>query len=104
MQFIHLNVHSHFSKGWGVGSIEELCLSVKKLGMERLALTDTNGLYGLIFFLETAKETGIRPIVGSELRTDNHRAVLLVKNMEGYSNLRGIISDRNCHENFDRRR
>ena len=36
--------------------------------MDRLALTDTNGLYGLIFFLQAAKEAGIRPIVGVEVR------------------------------------
>jgi len=24
MNFIHLNVHSHYSKGWGVGTIEEI--------------------------------------------------------------------------------
>ena len=50
--------------------MEELCLSAVKQGMDRLALTDTNGLYGLIFFLQTAAETGIKPIVGSELRAD----------------------------------
>ena len=65
MSFVHLNVHSHYSKGWGMGTIEELCQSAKEQGMGRLALTDTNGLYGLIFFLQTAREVGIRPIVGS---------------------------------------
>ena len=100
MPFVHLNVHSHFSKGWGVGSMEELCLSAVKQGMDRLALTDTNGLYGLIFFLQTAAETGIKPIVGSELRADDHRAVLLVTSREGYANLCRIISDRNCHGDF----
>ena len=69
MNFIHLNVHSHFSKGWGMGTLEELCLSAKEQGMDTLALTDTNGLYGLIFFLQTAKETGIRPILGGEIET-----------------------------------
>jgi len=99
--FVHLNVHSHYSKGWGIGTIEELCRSTKEQGMDRLALTDTNGLYGLIFFLQTAKEMGIQPIVGSELTTDDHRAVLLVQNREGYANLCRIISDRHCHQDFD---
>ncbi|UCF57366.1 MAG: DNA polymerase III subunit alpha, partial [Deltaproteobacteria bacterium] len=99
--FVHLNVHSHYSKGWGIGTIEELCRSTKEQGMDRLALTDTNGLYGLIFFLQTAKEMGIQPIAGSELTTDDHRAVLLVQNREGYANLCRIISDRHCHQDFD---
>ena len=101
MQFVHLHTHSHFSKGWGVASIEDLCLSARELGMESLALTDTNGLYGLIFFLQTAMDTGIRPIVGSELRFDGRRAVVLVKDRAGYANLCGIISDVNCHQSFD---
>jgi error-prone DNA polymerase len=99
--FVHLNVHSHYSKGWGMGSIEELCRSVKEQGMDRLALTDTNGLYGLLYFIQTAKEIGIQPIVGSELATDKHRAVLLTRNREGYANLCRIISDRHCHQGFD---
>jgi len=101
MSFIHLNVHSHYSKGWGVGTIEELCRAARDLGMKRLALTDTNGLYGLVFFVQAAKESGIEPIVGSELVSDGRRAVLLVKNPHGYANLSRIISDRHCHQDFD---
>ena len=76
MNFVHLNVHSHYSKGWGIATIEGLCRSAKEQGMKKLALTDTNGLYGLIFFLQTAREMGIHPIVGSEIRTGDRRAVL----------------------------
>ena len=101
MNFIHLNVHSHYSRGWGIGTIEELCRSAKEQGMDRLALTDINGLYGLVFFLQAAKEMGIRPIVGSELTADGHRAVLLVQNRKGYANLCRIISARHCHQDFD---
>jgi len=101
MNFVHLNVHSHYSQGWGIGTIEKLCRSAKEQGMDRLALTDTNGLYGLVFFIQIAREMGIQPIVGSELSADEHRAVLLVRNHEGYANLCRIISDRQCHQNFD---
>ena len=69
--------------------------------MDRLALTDTNGVYGLVFFVQTAKEMGITPIVGSELLCDGRRAVLLVKNAEGYANLCHILSARWCHADFD---
>jgi hypothetical protein len=99
--FVHLNVHSDYSKGWGVASIEDLCRRAKTLGMDRLALTDTNGVYGLVFFVQTAKEMGITPIVGSELLCGGRRAVLLVKNAEGYANLCHIISARQCYADFD---
>ena len=100
-QFVHLNVHSDYSKGWGVASIEALCRRAKTLQMDRLALTDTNGVYGLIFFVQMAKEVGITPIVGSELSCDGRRAVVLVKNYEGYTHLCHIISARQCHGDFD---
>jgi DNA-directed DNA polymerase III PolC len=99
--FVHLNIHSHYSPGWGMAIIEDLCRCAKEQGMDRLALTDTNGLYGLIYFIEAAKETGIQPIVGSELVTDEHRAVLLVQTHTGYANLCRIISARQCHQDFD---
>ena len=101
MQFIHLHTHSHFSKGWGLGSIEELCRCAQVHHMDRFALTDTNGLYGLVFFIQTAMDMGIKPIVGSEIISNNHRAVLLVRSHEGYANLSRIISDRHCHDDFD---
>ncbi|MEJ2726382.1 MAG: PHP domain-containing protein, partial [Deltaproteobacteria bacterium] len=99
--FVHLNVHSHYSKGWGVGTTEELCQAAREGGMDRLALTDTNSLYGLDFFVQAAKEVGIKPIVGSELVTDKRRALLLVKNPLGYANLSRMISHCHCHQAFD---
>jgi error-prone DNA polymerase len=85
-----------------MGSMEELCLSAKRMGMDSFALTDTNGLYGLIFFLEAARDAGIKPIAGSEVVSEvGRRAVLLVRNRTGYSNLCRILSDRNCHRDFD---
>ncbi len=84
-----------------MATLEELCQSAAEQGMDRLALTDTNGLYGLISFVEAAKEQGLRPIVGSEILTDDHRAVLLVRNHDGYANLCRIISARQCQQDFD---
>ena len=101
MSFIHLNVHSDYSKGWGLGRIEELCRAARDLGIKQLALTDTNGIYGLVFFVQIAKEMGIEPILGSELLYGERRAVLIVKNRQGYANLCHIISARHCHCNFD---
>jgi error-prone DNA polymerase len=101
MNFIHLHTHSSFSRCLGIGAIEELCHAAVNMGMDTFALTDTNGLYGLIFFLETAREMNIKPIVGSEITTDNSRAVILVKSREGYSNLCRVISARQCHKGFE---
>ena len=101
MHFVHLNVHSDYSKGWGIPTIEELCHGAKALGMNKLALTDTNGLYGLIFFIQEAREAGIEPIIGSELVAGSHRCLLLVKDQQGYQNLCRIISARHCDQGFN---
>ncbi len=99
--FIHLNVHSDYSRGWGVASVEGLCLAARSIGIKKLALTDANGLYGMMFFLENAREVGLTPILGSEILFDGQRAVLIVKNRDGYANLCRILSDRHCRRDFD---
>jgi error-prone DNA polymerase len=100
--FVHLNVHSHYSKGWGTASIRELCRAGRDLGLKRFALTDTNGLHGAVSFVHAAREAGITPILGSDVVCeDGRRALLLAKNREGYSSLCRLISDRCCHGRFD---
>lgn len=99
--FVHLHVHSSYSPMSGVPSLASLCAAAKRQGWERLALTDTNGLYGAVRFLEVAREAGIKPILGAELVHGLHRAVLLAKNPDGYTNLCRILSARHCDEPFD---
>jgi len=65
--FIHLNTHTHYSLLRGIASPEDLCAAAKAAGCEALALTDTDGLYGLVLFLQAAKDHGIRPLVGAEV-------------------------------------
>ena len=61
-----------------------------------MALTDTNGLYGAIRFVEEAKQQGLRPLLGAELTTADHRALLLVKTPDGYATLCRLLSERHC--------
>jgi error-prone DNA polymerase len=99
--FVHLNVHSHYSRGWGLPTLEELCQAARANGMAHLALTDTNGLYGAVFFIQAAREAGLKPILGCELVHEKNRAVLLVKNEEGYANLCRLVSDLHCDQGFE---
>jgi error-prone DNA polymerase len=99
-EFVHLHVHSHYSLMRGTASLEALCRRVLEQGMDTVALTDTNGLYGLVFFLQVAREQGVRPIIGAEVVTGQERAVLLVKNQQGYGNLCGLLTRRHCQEDF----
>ncbi len=85
----------------GVSSLEQLCHAAKQYGMNTLALTDTNGLYGAIRFIEVAKQYGLKPILGAELRQGVRRAVLLVKHPEGYANLCRLLSVLHSGESCD---
>jgi error-prone DNA polymerase len=85
----------------GIPTFEALCKAARNQGAQYLALTDTNGLYGAIHFLEVAREAGLKPILGAELVHGPHRAVLLAKTPSGYANLCRILSTRHCDQSFD---
>jgi error-prone DNA polymerase len=92
----------------GVSSLESLCEAARAQGADTLALTDTNGFYGAIRFLEVARQVGLRPILGAELTHEDaaharvcHRAVLLAKTAEGYANLCRLLSARHCDASFE---
>ena len=99
--FVHLHTHSAYSPMYGVPTLEALCDAVRRQGHDTLALTDRNGLYGAIRFLEVARAAGLKSIVGAELLHDTHRAILLAKTPEGYANLCGLLSARHCDASFD---
>ncbi|WP_447980600.1 DNA polymerase III subunit alpha [Candidatus Nitrospira bockiana] len=92
--FVHLHAHSEYSPMQGVSSIEALCETARAHGAAMLALTDTNGLYGAIRFLDVARQVGLRPILGAELTAGAHRALLLAKTPDGYANLCRLLSQR----------
>jgi len=100
---IPLTVRSYYSLMWGTTSPERICQTAKQLGYHRLALTDTDNLYGLWPFLSACEQADITPIVGTEL-TDprsGQRAVCLVENDEGYRNLCRLITCRHAGNGFE---
>jgi DNA polymerase-3 subunit alpha/error-prone DNA polymerase len=81
---------------WGTASIKALCRHARRLGYDRLALTDTDNLHGLWPFLSACRAEGITPIVGAEI-TDprsTRRAVCLVKNETGYRHVCRLLTRR----------
>ncbi len=65
--FVHLHVHSNYSLSRGASTLEEVLGRARGLGMKALALTDTNALYGALYFYNLAREMGIKPIIGAVL-------------------------------------
>ncbi len=88
---------------WGTSCVKQICHAARRLGYDRLALTDTDNLYGLWPFLRTCKREGLTPIVGAEV-TDPHRkqrAVCLVEDDAGYRNLCRLLTRRHMAADFD---
>jgi len=93
MDYVELHCHSNFSFLDGANHPEDLAEKACDLGYNALALTDHNGLYGIVRFHKACNEKGIKPIIGSEITLQNgHHLVLLVKNSQGYSNLCRLLS------------
>ena len=98
--FIHLNIHTNYSKMYSATTFRDYLKKCKALKMEYLAVTEVNGLWGFIHFTHLAKEYGIQPIAGSNIITENHESVLLVKNQNGFTNLCKILSAQHLNPDF----
>ncbi len=99
----HLHVHSNFSLLTGASSVESIVERAAIENMKALALTDTDGMYGLIKFYKSCTEKRIKPILGAcvtDLKDKNTYALILAKNYNGYSELCRIITSRKLNENF----
>jgi DNA polymerase-3 subunit alpha len=108
MTFVHLHCHSEYSLLDGANKLEALVDRAVELGMPALAITDHGNLHGARRFYETARERGIKPILGCEayvafgdrrLKEKPHDApadyshlVLLARTPEGYRNLVKLVS------------
>jgi error-prone DNA polymerase len=65
--YAELHCHSNFSFLDGASHPEELAEEAARLGLEAIALTDHDGMYGVVRFAEAAKAYGVRTIYGAEL-------------------------------------
>lgn len=96
MSVAHLSVHSHYSLLDGLAQIPDLVERASQEGLDALALTDRNNLYGAIEFYKTCLKKNIKPIIGVDLTveiegTRIHLIVLALSNT-GYHNLLRLVS------------
>ncbi len=101
---MHLHNHTQYSLLDGLTKVPELIKSIKADGMSAVAMTDHGTMSGAIEFYKTAKEAGIKPIIGMEAYmaprklTDkepakdkaNHHLILLAMDQAGYQNLMAL--------------
>ncbi|MCL4370660.1 MAG: PHP domain-containing protein, partial [Chloroflexi bacterium] len=91
--YVELHCHSNYSMLDGASHPEDLVARAKELGMEALAITDHDGLYGAVRFWQAAIQEGIQPVIGTEITLESgEHLTLLAENRDGYSNLCRLIS------------
>lgn len=118
MDFVHLHVHSVFSKLDSILKLPDMVQKVQESGMKAIAITDHRNITGWIKFYVKAIEAGIKPILGCEINEiedhtihsekqlqelgykDRH-LVLIAKNNTGFHNLIKIISEASTNGLFD---
>ncbi|MEO7397240.1 MAG: PHP domain-containing protein, partial [Ilumatobacteraceae bacterium] len=102
--YAELHCKSNFSFLNGASHPEQLAEEAARLGLEALALTDQNGLYGVVRFAEAAKAVGLATVFGAEVTLDITRyepglpdppgehVVLLADGPAGYARLARALS------------
>lgn len=100
---IPLHVHSNYSLLQGVITIDEILDKAVDYNLKAIALTDTNGMYGMISFCKKAKEKGIKPIPGAYINEPDDKkiyTVFLARNFKGYSDICKIVTARKLDDDF----
>ena len=96
--YAELHAHSAYSFLDGASTPEELVEEAARLELRAIALTDHDGLYGVVRFAEAAKELDVATVFGAELslgggsRTDEPdppgpHLLVLARGPEGYRRL-----------------
>src|SRR3954463_15759410 len=65
--YVHLHVASGYSLRYGGSHPHALVERAAEHGMDTLALTDRDGLYGVVKFVQACQSTGLRPVLGVDL-------------------------------------
>ena len=104
MPYAELHCHSNFSFLDGAAHPEEIVEEAARLGLDAIALTDHDGMYGVVRFAEAAAELGVRTVFGAELSLglsgpqngvpdpEGTHLLLLARDPDGYRALCRTIS------------
>jgi error-prone DNA polymerase len=102
--YAELHAHSNFSFLDGASHPEELIEEAARLGLDAIALTDHDGMYGVVRFAEAGRQLGVRTVFGAELSLgltarqtgvadpEGSHLLVLARNPTGYGRLCRVIS------------
>jgi error-prone DNA polymerase len=102
--YAELHAHSSFSFLDGASAPAELAEEAERLGLHALAITDHDGLYGIVRFAEAAETMQLKTVFGAELTLElpapqtgqpdpmGSHLLVLAAGEEGYHRLAGAIT------------
>ncbi len=106
MAFVNLQVYSQYSLLRSCIRVKKLPKAVKALGQDVAVLADDSNLFGMVKFLDAAKDAGVRPVVGATINVQpegvayadplgvegGYKLTALVENEAGYKNLCALLT------------
>ena len=102
--YAELHAHSNFSFLDGASHPEELVEEAARHGLDAIALTDHDGMYGVVRFTDAARELGVATAYGAELSLglsgpqngiadpEGQHLLVLARGLEGYTRLCRVIT------------
>lgn len=115
--YAELHAHSHYSFLDGASSPEDLVTEAVRLGLHGLALTDHDGLYGIVRLAEAAEGYGdLITMYGAELSfglsapqngvadPEGHHLSLIADGVDGYRRLANALTDGHLHPDAEKGR
>src|SRR3954462_12573930 len=114
--YAELHAHSNFSFLDGASHPEELVEEAARLGLQAIALTDHDGMYGVVRFAEAAQELGIPTVYGAELSLglsapqngvpdpEGDHLLVLARDPDGYRAISRAITEGQMHTHGEKGR
>jgi error-prone DNA polymerase len=96
-QYVELHAHSAFSFLDGASTPMELAMAAAELEYPAFALTDHDGVWGSMEFVQACKGTGVQAIAGAEVTVGASHLTLLVESAAGYRNLCQLLTEAHSH-------
>ncbi len=97
--YIPLRLHSEYSITDGTVRLKALIKKALAEGLPALGISDLMNGFGLVKFYKACRGAGIKPVIGADVRIENpdrpdtpFRALLLVKNHNGYLRLSELLT------------
>ncbi len=97
-EFVFLETHSVYSLCEGTMTLRELINYASTHEFSYISLSDTNGFYGLIYYLKLSRQAGLRPLLSVRVKSNRFNGLLLARSVKGYEQISVFLSAVHQHK------